>query len=82
MGLFDKLRKHAPEIKERATEAATTHHDRIDGAIDKAAGAANRVTGGKHAARIDDVADKAKGGVDRLGDRHDPGSPGGRVAPR
>jgi len=82
MGRFDKLRKHAREIKRRATEAATTHHDRLDGAIDKAADAADRVTGGKHAARIDDVADRAKGGVDRLGDQHDPDGPGGRVAPR
>ncbi len=82
MGLFDKVRKHAPELKNRATELASTHHDTIDGAIDKASQAASRATKGKYDARIAGAAGKAKDGVDRLGQQHRGDGPDGRVAPR
>jgi hypothetical protein len=82
MGLFGKLARNAPEIKRRAAEAASTHHEKIDGAIDKAAQAADRATKGKHGTRITGAAGKAKQGVQRLGDQHRGDGPDGRVAPR
>ncbi|WP_019145439.1 antitoxin [Aeromicrobium massiliense] len=82
MGLFGKLARHAPELKRKAAEAAATHNDKIDGAIDKAAQAADRATKGKHGTRITGAAGKAKDGVDKLGQQHRGDGPDGRVAPR
>ncbi len=68
MGLLDKLKKKAPELKERAAHIAATQNDKIDKGIDKAAGMASKATKGKHDAKIHGAADKAKDAADKLAD--------------
>lgn len=68
MSFLDKLRRRAPELKQRAGEMARDHGDKIDQGIDKAAGYADRATKGKYSDKIDGAAGKAKDAADRLGD--------------
>lgn len=69
MGLLDKFKGHADELKDKATELAGEHGDKIDAGLDKAAGLANKATGGKFEDKIDAAADKAKDAADKLGDK-------------
>lgn len=68
MGLLDKLKKKAPDLKARAARIAATQNAKIDQGIDKAADAASKATQGKHDAKIDGAADKAKDAADKLAD--------------
>jgi len=67
MGFLDKFKGHKDELKDKATELAAEHSDKIDAGIDKAADLANKATKGKFDEKIDAAADKAKDGVDKLG---------------
>lgn len=64
MGMFDKLKK-------KATKAVDEHGDQIAGAIDKAAGMADKKTGGKYADKIDKGAAGAKDALDKLDGKND-----------
>jgi hypothetical protein len=66
MSFVDKLKKKAPELKEKAAELAATQNDKIDQGIDKAAGLASKATKGKYDAKIDGAAGKAKDAADKL----------------
>ncbi|MFT4298665.1 MAG: antitoxin [Aeromicrobium sp.] len=66
MSLFDKLKKSTPEVKEKVSDLAAEHGDKIDDAIDKAADLADKATGGKHTDKIEGVADKAKDAAGKL----------------
>jgi hypothetical protein len=66
MSFVDKLKKKAPELKEKAAELAATQNDKIDQGIDKAAGLASKATKGKYDAKIDGAASKAKDAADKL----------------
>jgi hypothetical protein len=66
MSFLDKLKKKAPELKEKAAELAATQNDKIDQGIDKAAGLASKATKGKYDAKIDGAAGKAKDAADKL----------------
>lgn len=66
MGLLDKLKKRAPELKEKAADLAASQNDKIDQGIDKAAGLASKATKGKYDAKIDGAAGKAKDAADKL----------------
>lgn len=66
MGFLDKLKKKAPELKEKAADLAASQNDKIDQGIDKAADLASKATKGKYDAKIDQAADKAHEGVDKL----------------
>ena len=68
MSFLDKLKKKAPELKEKAAELAATQNDKIDQGIDKAAGLASKATKGKYDAKIDTAASKAKDAADKLAD--------------
>ena len=68
MSFLDKLKKKAPELKEKAAELAATQNDKIDQGIDKAAGLASKATKGKYDAKIDGAAGKAKDAADKLAD--------------
>jgi hypothetical protein len=48
MGFLDKLKKKAPELKERAADLAASQNAKIDQGIDKAAGLASKATKGKY----------------------------------
>ncbi|EFQ83800.1 hypothetical protein HMPREF0063_10516 [Aeromicrobium marinum DSM 15272] len=73
MGFLDKLKKRAPELKDKAADLAREHGDKIDQGIDKAAGLADKATKGKHTDTIDSAAKKAKDAADQLGE--EPGGP-------
>jgi len=67
MGFLDKFKKHGDDLKGKAADLASTHNDKIDSGIDKAADLANKATGGKFDEHIDSAADKAKDAADKLG---------------
>jgi len=66
MGLFDKLKKKAPELKDKAAGLAASQNAKIDQGIDKAAGLASKATKGKYDDKIDNAASKAKDAADKL----------------
>lgn len=66
MGFLDKLKKKAPELKERAADLAASQNAKIDQGIDKAAGLASKATKGKYDDKIDGAAGKAKDAADKL----------------
>ncbi|MFI5428187.1 antitoxin [Aeromicrobium sp. UC242_57] len=71
MGFLDKLKKKAPELKEKAADLAASQNDKIDKGIDKAADLANKATKGKYDEKIDGAAGKAKEGVDKFAQSDD-----------
>lgn len=72
MGFLDKLKKKAPELKDKASGLAATHNDKIDAGIDKAADLASKATKGKFDGQIDSAAGKAKEAADKLADDSGP----------
>lgn len=77
MGLLDRLRGKSGELKDKATDLAHDHGDKIGEGLDKAGGAVNKATKGKFEDKIDKATDKAKEGVDKLGDKGDGTDDGG-----
>lgn len=69
MGFFDRFKKQAGEVKDKAADVAASQNDKIDAGIDKAADLANKATKGKFDDKIDNAADKAKDAADKLGDK-------------
>ena len=65
MGLLDKFKKTADDVKDKAAD----HVDDIEKGIDKAADVIDDKTGHKHSDQIDKVADKAKDIVGKLDDK-------------
>jgi len=72
MGMMDKLR-------EKATELADKHGDRIDHGVHKVGGAIDKATKGKYSDKIEHGAEKAKHAVDDLASKQH-GSAGGGAA--
>ncbi len=68
MGFLDKFKGRSDEIKEKASDMAAEHGDKINSGIDKAADLANKATKGKYDNQIDGAADKAKDATEKLGD--------------
>lgn len=71
MSFLDKLKKKAPELKDKAADLAASQNDKIDAGIDKAADLANKATKGKFDSQIDGAADKAKEAADKLAEGGD-----------
>lgn len=53
--------------KDKLSDAAEQHGDKIDQGIDKGSDVADEKTGGKHSEQIDQGADRLREGVDDLG---------------
>jgi hypothetical protein len=68
MGILDKFKKHSEGLKDKATDLAATHGDKIGTGIDKAADLASKATQGKHDDKIGTAADKAKDAASKLGE--------------
>jgi hypothetical protein len=66
MGFLDKLKKKAPELKEKAADLAASQNAKIDQGIDKAADLASKATKGKYDDKIESAADKAQEQVDKF----------------
>jgi len=71
MGFFDRFKKQADGLKDKASDLAASQNDKIDAGIDKAADLANKATQGKFDDKIDAAADKAKDAADKLADQGD-----------
>ena len=72
MGLLDRFKKTAEDVKDTATDLAEEHGDQDKYAFDKAADVVGDKTGHKHDDKIDKGADAAKDAVDKLaGDNDD-----------
>jgi catechol 2,3-dioxygenase-like lactoylglutathione lyase family enzyme len=70
----DRLAGMATDLKDKSQDFLQKHDERIETAIDKAAGFVDDKTKGKYSERIGTVAGKAKGTVDKLAGRTEPGA--------
>ncbi|MEU6226454.1 antitoxin [Streptomyces sp. NPDC047042] len=66
MGLLDNLRAKLTPAKEKVSDLAQQHGDRIERGLDKAAKTADEKTKGKYSDKIHTGTDKAKGAVERM----------------
>ncbi|MEU6815945.1 antitoxin [Streptomyces sp. NPDC046860] len=67
MGLFDNVKAALGPAKDKVTDLARQHGDKVQGGIDKAAQVVDERTKGKYTDKIHAGTDKAKEAVDRLG---------------
>ncbi|MFJ8732955.1 antitoxin [Streptomyces bauhiniae] len=74
MGLFDNVKAALGPAKDKVTDLARQHGDKVQGGLDKAAQVVDERTKGKYTDKIHAGTDKAKEAVDRLGQEgHKPG---------
>ncbi|MFJ8824286.1 antitoxin [Streptomyces sp. NPDC102467] len=73
MGFLDNLKAKLSPAKDKVTELAQQHGDKIDQGLDKAAKAVDDKTKGKYSDKIQQGTSKAKDALDRLSD-----GPGGK----
>ncbi|MFI9393910.1 antitoxin [Streptomyces bauhiniae] len=67
MGLFDNVKAALGPAKDKVTDLARQHGDKVQGGLDKAAQVVDERTKGKYTDKIHAGTDKAKEAVDRLG---------------
>ncbi|MDQ0789615.1 antitoxin [Streptomyces sp. B3I8] len=81
MGLLDNVKARLGPARDKVSDLADRHGDRIERGIDRAARVVDKRTGGKYRDRIGSGSGKVKHAVERLG-RHEPGNGGaGGAAP-
>ncbi|MGW5331121.1 antitoxin [Streptomyces bauhiniae] len=74
MGLFDNVKAALGPAKDKVTDLARQHGDKVQHGLDKAAQVVDERTKGKYTDKIHAGTDKAKEAVDRLGQEgHKPG---------
>lgn len=73
MGLLDKFKKTASDVKDKAEDLADEHGGKVKEGLDKAGEFVDEKTGRKHSDKIDDAVDKAHDTVDDLADDADEG---------
>ncbi|MGW4226846.1 antitoxin [Streptomyces bauhiniae] len=74
MGLFDNVKAALGPAKDKVTDLARQHGDKVQDGLDKAAQVVDKQTKGKYTDKIHAGTDKAKEAVDRLGQEgHKPG---------
>jgi hypothetical protein len=66
VGLLDRFKKTAADVKDKAAGLAEDHGDKVKDGIDKAADFVEDKTKHKHDDKIDKGADAAKGAIDKL----------------
>ncbi|WP_329455277.1 antitoxin [Streptomyces sp. NBC_01497] len=71
MGFKDSLKARLSPARDKVSDLAAQHGDRIGQGLDKAARTVDQRTGGKYSDRIDAGTDKAKGAIDRMSQRGD-----------
>ena len=82
MGLLDNLKARLGPAKDKVSDLAHQHEDKIQHGLDRAARTVDERTKGKYSDRIQAGTVKAKGAVDRLAHKNDPGSgAGGTTTP-
>ncbi|MBD0707719.1 MULTISPECIES: antitoxin [unclassified Streptomyces] len=81
MSLLDSLKDKIGPAKDKVTELAQQHGDKIDQGLDKAAQLVDEKTKGKYSDQIHTGADKAKEALDRIGHKDDGAGDGGTTPP-
>ncbi|MER5737713.1 antitoxin [Streptomyces sp. NPDC002262] len=78
MGLLDSLKAKLGPAKDKVSDLAQQHGDKIDQGLDKAARMVDEKTKGKYSDKIQSGTGKAKEAIDRIGHKDDgtPGTPG------
>ncbi|WP_030762303.1 antitoxin [Streptomyces griseus] len=81
MGLLDSLKAKLGPAKDKVSDLAQQHGDKIDQGLDKAAKMVDEKTKGKYSDTIRSGTGKAKEAIDRIGQKDggapDGGAPGG-----
>ncbi|MFJ6523182.1 hypothetical protein ACVW0K_005265 [Streptomyces filamentosus] len=75
MGLLDSLKAKLGPAKDKVSDLAQQHGDKIDQGLDKAAKMVDEKTKGKYSDKIQSGTGKAKEAIDRIGHKDD-GTPG------
>ncbi|WP_326672880.1 antitoxin [Streptomyces sp. NBC_01257] len=75
MGFMDNLKAKLSPAKDKVSDLAQQHGDKIDQGLDKAARTVDAKTKGKYSDKIVSGTQKAKGAVDRLAAQKDGGAP-------
>ncbi|MFE1348969.1 antitoxin [Streptomyces sp. NPDC058757] len=75
MGLLDSLKAKLGPAKDKVSDLAQQHGDKIDQGLDKAARMVDEKTKGKYSDKIQSGTGKAKEAIDRIGHKDD-GTPG------
>jgi hypothetical protein len=81
MGLMHNLKAKLAPAKDRVSDFAQRHEEKVHHGIDKAAKVVDERTKGKYSNKIQTGTGKAKGAVDRLAHKDDGTAPGGSAAP-
>ncbi|MFI7406814.1 antitoxin [Streptomyces sp. NPDC049541] len=81
MGLLNNLKAKLNPAKDKVSDLAQQHGDRITHGLDKAAKVVDEKTKGKYSDKIHTGTGKAKGAMDRLAHKNDTGPGGGTTAP-
>lgn len=74
MGLLDNMKAKLSPAKDKVSDLARQHGDKVQHGIDKAAKAVDERTKGKYSDKIHAGTDKAKGAMDRLAHKEGPGA--------
>ncbi|MCS0605739.1 antitoxin [Streptomyces sp. LP11] len=74
MGLLDNMKHKLAPAKDKVSDLARQHGDKVQHGIDKAARAVDERTKGKYTDKIHAGTDKAKDAMDRLAHKEGPGS--------
>ncbi|MFJ5262200.1 antitoxin [Streptomyces sp. NPDC088387] len=72
MGLLDNLKAKLAPAKDKVSDLAQQHGDKIQSGIDKAAKTVDERTKGKYSEKIQTGSGKAKGAMDRLAHKEGP----------
>ncbi|MFF5971583.1 antitoxin [Streptomyces sp. NPDC012769] len=74
MGLLDSLKAKLGPAKEKVSDLAKEHGDKVEHGLDKAARMVDEKTKGKYSDKIESGTGKAKGAIERLAHK-DEGTP-------
>lgn len=75
MGLLDNMKSKLAPAKDKVSDLARQHGDRVQHGIDKAARVVDERTKGKYSDKILAGTGKAKGAMDRLAHKEGPAAP-------
>ncbi|MFF9086499.1 antitoxin [Streptomyces sp. NPDC014991] len=81
MGLMDNMKAKLGPAKDKVSDLARQHGDKVQHGIDKAAKAVDERTKGKYSDRIQAGTGKAKGAMDRLAHKDGPETPASATEP-
>ncbi|MFS4093606.1 antitoxin [Streptomyces sp. AF1A] len=81
MGLLDNMKARLAPAKDKVSDLARQHGDKVQHGIDKAAKAVDERTKGKYSDRIQAGTGKAKEAMDRLAHKEGPAADTGQATP-